>query len=92
VALLGKTPNIVPQGLPLFFLIALQIPGVAGPHVRTLKIAGKDLLEVFPPVNRVFGQVIEPCSGHVGQVDGEELNDELVAIRPTYPTHEVVVL
>jgi hypothetical protein len=30
---------------------ALQILGVAGPHVRTLEIADKDLIEVFPAID-----------------------------------------
>jgi hypothetical protein len=76
VALLAKMSDIVPQGLPLFLPTALQIPGVTRPHVRTLEIAGKDLLEEFPAVDRVSRKVIEPGSRHVSQVDGEELNDE----------------
>jgi hypothetical protein len=51
MALLGKTPDIVSQGLPLFLPTTLQIPGVAGPHVRTLEIADKDLIEVFPAID-----------------------------------------
>jgi hypothetical protein len=76
VVLLGKTPDIVSQGLSLFVPIALQIPGVAGLHVHTLEITNKYLLQVFPTVDRVSGKVIEPGSGRVDQVDGEELNDE----------------
>jgi hypothetical protein len=92
MALLGKMSNIVPQGLPLLLPIALQILGVAGPHVRTLEIAGKDLLEVFPAVDQVSWQVIEPSFGRVTQVDGEELNDEQVAIRPTCLARKTVIL
>jgi hypothetical protein len=36
--------------------------------------------------------VTEPSSGRVSQVDGEELDDERVIIRPTRPTCEMVVL
>jgi hypothetical protein len=36
--------------------------------------------------------VIEPRSGCIGQVDGEELNDKQVAICPACPACEVVVL
>jgi hypothetical protein len=73
-------------------LIALYMPRVAGPHICALEIAGQDLLEILPVIDRVSGQVIEPGSGRVGQVDGEELNDEEVAINLTCPTREAVVL
>jgi hypothetical protein len=76
----------------LFLLTALQILGVARTHVHTLEFAGKYLLEVFPAVDRVSGQVIELGSGRVGQIDGEELNDEQVDIRSACPTREAVVL
>jgi hypothetical protein len=29
----------------------------------------------------VFGQVIEPGSGHAGQVNGQELDDKKVVVR-----------
>jgi hypothetical protein len=60
--------------------------------VHTLEIADKDLLEVFPAIDRISGQVIDLGSGHVGQVDGEELNDEQVAICPACPPCKAVVL
>jgi hypothetical protein len=41
-----------------------------------MKVADEDLLEILPTTDRVSGQVIEPSSGCVGQVDGEELDDE----------------
>jgi hypothetical protein len=88
----GKTPDVIQQGHPLLMLIALYMPRVAVPHICALEIAGKDLLEILPVIDRVSGQVIEPGSGRVGQVDGEELNDEEVAINLTCPTREAVVL
>jgi hypothetical protein len=36
------------------------------PYVRTLKVAGENLLEILPTIYRVFGQVIEPSPGCVG--------------------------
>jgi hypothetical protein len=92
MALLRKMLDIVPHRFPLFLLAALQIPGVARSHVHTLEIAGKYLLEVFPVVDRVSGQVIKPSSGHASQIDGEELNVEQVAIHLTCPSCEAVVL
>jgi hypothetical protein len=57
-----------------------------------MKVADEDLLEILPTTDRVSGQVIEPSSGYVVQVDGEELDDEEVIVHPTRPTHEAVVL
>jgi hypothetical protein len=57
---LGETLDIILQGLTLFLPATLQIPGVAGPNVCALEIAGKDLLEILPAIDRVCGQVIEP--------------------------------
>jgi hypothetical protein len=37
-------------------------------------------------------QVIEPCSGRVDQVNGEELDDKKVTVRPARPTRKPVVL
>jgi hypothetical protein len=92
MALLGKTLDIVLQELPLFLPTTLQIPGVVGLHVHTQEIAGKDLLKIFLAVDQVSGQVIKPGSGGVGQVDGEELNDEQVTICLACPPREAVVL
>jgi hypothetical protein len=92
MAFLGEMPNVILQGLPLFLSTTLQIPRVARPYVRALEITGKYIIEIVPAIDRVFGQVIELCSGHVGQVDGEELNDEQVAIRPIYSACEAVIL
>jgi hypothetical protein len=36
--------------------------------------------------------VIEPSSGCVDQITGEELDDKKVVVRPTLPTREAVVL
>jgi hypothetical protein len=70
----------------------LQIRGIAGSHVCALKVAGKDLLEILATIDRVFGQVIEPSSGRIGQVNGEELDDEKVIVRPACFACEAVVL
>jgi hypothetical protein len=72
-------------------LATLQIPGVVEPHICAMKVASEDLLEILPTIDRVSGQVIEPSSGHVGQVDGEELDDEEVIVHPACHAHEAVV-
>jgi hypothetical protein len=92
MAFLRKTSDVVPYGLPLFLPATLQIRGVFGPHICVLEIAGKNLLEILLAIDRVSGQVIEPSSGRVSQIDGEKLNDKQVAICPARPAGEVVVL
>jgi hypothetical protein len=84
-----KALDVIPQGFPQLFPETLQILGIAGPHVFTLKVAGEDLLMILPTIDRVSGQVIEPTSGCVGQVNGEELDDEEVIVRPI---REAIVL
>jgi hypothetical protein len=76
VAFLGKMTDVNPQGFLLLLLATLQILGIFGPHICALEVASKDLLEILPPINQVSGQVIEPSLRCVGQVDGEEMDDE----------------
>jgi hypothetical protein len=71
MTLLGKSPNIVPQGQPQLLMAALQILGITMLYVRALEIAGKDLLEILPTIDQVPGQVIELSSGRVDQVNRE---------------------
>jgi hypothetical protein len=92
VAFLGEMPVVIPQGLPLFLSTTHQILGVARPHVHALEIPSKDLLEIPLAIDGVSRQVIQPGSGCVSQVDGEELNDKQIAIRPACPAREAVVL
>jgi hypothetical protein len=65
VALLGETSDVILQGSPLFLPATLQIPGIAGLHVCAQEVVGKYLIEIFPGIDRVPRQVIEPSSGHV---------------------------
>jgi hypothetical protein len=92
VTLSGEVPDVIPQGFPLLLPATLQILGIVEPHACALKVAGDDLLEILPIIDWVFGQVIESISGHVGQVDGEELDDEELIVRPACPARYVVVL
>jgi hypothetical protein len=56
VALAGKPPNVIPEGLNLLLSVALQIPGVARPYVHALKFAGEDLPKILPAINRAPGK------------------------------------
>jgi hypothetical protein len=40
-----------PVGIPLLLSATLQIPGIAGPHVCELKVAGENLLEIHPTID-----------------------------------------
>jgi hypothetical protein len=55
MTLSGETWDVVPQGFPLFLSAPLQIPRVTRPHVRALKVAGEDLLEILPTIDCVSG-------------------------------------
>jgi hypothetical protein len=51
VALAGKPSNVIPEGLVLVMSATLQIPMVARPLVRALKVAGEDLPKTLPAFN-----------------------------------------
>jgi hypothetical protein len=87
-----KSSDVIPEGFDRLLPTALQIPRVVGLHVCALEVTGEDLLEILLAINHVSRQVVEPGPGHVGQVNGEELDDEEIIVRPTRPTHEAVVL
>jgi hypothetical protein len=91
VALLGETPDVIPLGFTLLLLAILQILGAAQLHVCALKVTGEDLLQNLLAIDQVSGQVIEPGPGRVSQVNGEELDDEEVVIRPACPARKAVV-
>jgi hypothetical protein len=92
VTLSGETRDVVPQGFAMLLSATLQIPRIAEPHVCALKVAGKDILEIFPTINQVSRQVIEPGSRRLGQVNGEELDDKKVNVCPVRPIRKSVVL
>jgi hypothetical protein len=92
VALAGKRPNVILEGLALLLSATLHIPGVARPYIRAMKHAGVNLREILPAINQVPRQVVEPSPSRVSQVNGEKLDDEKVIIYPTYPTCKVVIL
>jgi len=51
--LLGEAPNVVARGLARLLLAALEVPRIARAHVRDLKVANEDLLEVCPAADGV---------------------------------------
>jgi hypothetical protein len=92
MARLGDSLDVILEGFVRLLPTTLQILGVAGPHVCALEVIGEDLLEILPAINRVSWQVVELVPSHVGQVNGEELDDEEIIIHPACPARKAVVL
>jgi hypothetical protein len=91
VAFPEELSDVIPEGLARVLPATLQIQGVARPHVCVLEVTSQDLLEILPVVNCVFGQVVKPSPGRVGEVNGEELHDEEVIICPARPACKAIV-
>jgi hypothetical protein len=53
VALQGEVPNVISEGFARPLLATHQVPGVAGPHICALEVAGEDLLEILLIVDHV---------------------------------------
>jgi hypothetical protein len=76
VALFGKAPDIVPEGLAELLLAALEVPRVARANVSALEVSDEKLPEVGPAAIRVSRQELEPGTNIVPQADWEILDDE----------------
>jgi hypothetical protein len=92
MSLPGESPNIILEGVTQLLPATLQILGVVGLHVCALEVASEDLLEILLAINHVSRQVVQPSSSPIGQVNGEELDDEEVIIHPACPARDVLVL
>jgi hypothetical protein len=90
--LLGESSNVIPERFVQLLSATLQIPRFAWPHVCALEVDGEDVLEILPTINHVSRQVVGSGPSRVGQVNGEELDDEDVIIRPTRHACEAIVL
>ena len=64
-------------------LIGFEILGISRAHVGALKVPYEDALEVYPCVDAVCGEMLEPCLGAFRQVKWQVLDDEKIIIRPT---------
>jgi hypothetical protein len=60
--------------------------------VHALEIADEGLSEILLAIDDVSRQMIQPCPSSVGQIDGEELNDEKVIIHSARLRSKAVVL
>ena len=80
VALLGKAPDVVAQGLAWLLLAILEVPRIVRAQVRALKVADEHLPEVCLVADRVGGQELQPGTDVLSQADWEVLNDEAVVV------------
>jgi hypothetical protein len=53
MALLGASPDVIPEGFTRLLPATLQVLGVVESHIHTLEISREDLLEVLPTMDRV---------------------------------------
>jgi hypothetical protein len=53
MALLGELPDVIPEEFVRLLPATLQVPRVAGSHIRALEVAGKNLLEVLPTIDHI---------------------------------------
>jgi hypothetical protein len=60
-------------------------------HVYALEISYKDALEVYPRVDAVHGEMLEPCSSAFHEVEWQVLDDEEIIVRPACSTGKVEV-
>jgi hypothetical protein len=68
-----------------------EILGISRAHVGALKVPYEDALEVYPQVDVVHGEMLEPCSGAFCKVERQVLDDEGIVVRPAYSIGEVEV-
>ena len=60
-------------------------------HIRALKVPYEDMLEVYPRVDAVHGEMLEPCSSAFRKVEWQVLDDEEIIVCPTCSTGEAEV-
>jgi len=82
-ALLGESPDEVSEGLVGLLPAAPEVPGVPRTHICALKVPDEDLDQVGPVVDHALREMLEPCSGRIGQVQWEVADDEQVIVRST---------
>jgi hypothetical protein len=61
-------------------------------HIGTPKIASKNLPQVFPTIDGISWEMVQPGYGGFSQIDREELDDEQINVCLSHSTCEVVIL
>jgi hypothetical protein len=60
-------------------------------HIRVLKVPHEDALEVYPRMDAVRGEMLEPCSRTFHKVERQVFDDEEIIVHPTHSTGEAEV-
>jgi hypothetical protein len=89
---LGEAPYEVPKRFAGLLGTRAQVPGVPRAHVRALEVAHERVDQVVPVVDLTGRQVLEPCPRRVGEVQGEVVNNSLVAGGSAQLTRQTVVV
>jgi hypothetical protein len=76
---LGEAPYEVPERFAGLLGARAEVPGVPGAHVCALEISHEHADQVVPVVDLAGRQVLEPRPCRVGEVEGEVVDDDLVA-------------
>ena len=79
--MLGETPDEVSEGLIGLLSAAPEVPGVPRVHICALEVPDEDLDQVGPVVDHALREVLEPCSGRIGQVEWQVADDEQIIVR-----------
>jgi hypothetical protein len=90
-ALLGKPLDVLSQGFPWLLAAAPKIPRVPRAHIRTLEISSEALDQVVPVGDLRRRQMLQPCSGSVGEKKGEVADDEVVTVPPSQLARQPVI-
>jgi len=67
-ALVGESPDEVSERLIGLMAAAPEVPGVPRAHICALEVLDEDLDQVGPVVDHALREMLEPCSGRIGQV------------------------
>jgi len=85
-ALLGESPDEVPEGLIGLLSAAPEVLGVSRAYVCAAEVPDEDPDQVGPVVDHALREVLKPCSGRIGQVKWQVADDEQVIFRPAQLT------
>jgi hypothetical protein len=88
---LGKPLDVISKAFPTSLGAPLEVPGAPRALVGTVEVSDKGLSEVNPIVDGVGWQMFELGPRSFREVDGEELDDEVVILDPHHAACEAVV-
>jgi hypothetical protein len=88
----GKPPDVILEAFPLLWVHLLRSQKTFGVLVGSLEVLDEGLSEVDPIVDGAGRQVFEPGPHPFREVDGEELEDEVVILWPHQAAYKAIVL